>query len=51
VAKAAPFLHAAFKIGTIPEHLLEREAEREELLGPGDREPARQPLAAQRRDL
>jgi hypothetical protein len=30
---------------------VEREAEREELLGPGDRQRARQPLAAERRDL
>ena len=32
-----PFLHATLKIDEIPVNLLEREAEREELLGPGDR--------------
>ena len=46
-----PFLHATLKIDEIPVNLLEREAEREELLGPGDRQRARQPLAAERRDL
>ena len=46
-----PFLHATLKIDEIPVNLLEREAEREELLGLGDRQRARQPLAAERRDL
>ena len=46
-----PFLHATLKIDEIPVNLLEREAEREELLGPGNGQRARQPLAAERRDL